>query len=96
MKKLMIPFLIFLSGCYAPWDNCDLQQPFRAYHYGDKVEVIAGFYKGSTGYILGQHYVYQPNNCNTPAFEVDLYNPNIGQYSEKTISQYELYVKESK
>lgn len=66
MKYSLLFMFLFLTNCN--YSVC--KSSFRDYKYHDNVRVIAGFYKGQTGKIISQSWIYEPDMCNTPAFKI--------------------------
>jgi hypothetical protein len=89
MKKALLSLILLfsLTGCFT--SDC-AKDVYRDYKYGDQVKVVAGFYKGQTGVIIARSWMYV-RNCSTKAFIV-----RLNDSKEAEISQYALFVEESK
>lgn len=89
MRTLLLGLMLVLASC---GNNCP-KLKYRDYVYGDRVEVVAGFYKGQWGNIRGRGSYYV-KSCYVPHFIVDLdYNKDLGfSLSEVEIPQYDLFV----
>lgn len=86
--KYLILLSLLLVGCAG--ESCP-KDDWREYYYGDKVNVISGFYKGSEGIIIDRTWIYNSNDCITRAFKIELQREG---HAEVTVSQYDLYKPE--
>jgi len=91
MKYLIL--LLFLVGCA----ECPKEKR-RDYKYGDKVTVMAGFYKGQKGIITNtgrklyrKEVIGMDLHCTSPTFHVKLEDGETVQ-----LSQYSLFVEDEK
>lgn len=90
----MLGFLVLMglfTGCGMTESRCP-SDPYRDYVYGDRAEVISGFYKGRSGVIVDRSRLIR-NNCTVKSFVIHFDDYPIGRI---VVSQYSIYVERNK
>lgn len=82
---LLLPFSLFLTGCFGP-DNCPTLS-YSGFKYGSRVTIHGGFYDGQKGSVRAATIIVTSlDSCNEQGFRVKLDNGS----EEVTVKKTEL------